>query len=342
MELERKDTNMIQGLSVLAMVWLHLFDRTDYAGLFFPLIFWKGYPLSFYIAQLSDFCVMGFAFCSGYAHMKLFDNANFYKSRLKSLLLLLCNYWLVMVTFSVVSIIAGNGGSMPGSIEKFILNALLLDNSYNGAWWYMSTYAVLVLISPIVLKYSKKWNSSIVLVGGFCIYFIAYLVRFKMPSGCLGVVGAKFGPFGMTFFEYLLGVICCKTSFLTKIYEIWNKPKKIIRCIIVGVVLIGMLYGHTQIVPSLFIAPFTGLVIIVLFHFWNKPRQVVSLFEFVGNHSTNIWLIHMFFYSYIFKNFVYIARFPVLIFLLMLCITIVCSACLKHLQKQMFRKLVYI
>ena len=38
MELSRNDTKMLQGLSVLAMVWLHLFDR-DYTGLFTPLIF---------------------------------------------------------------------------------------------------------------------------------------------------------------------------------------------------------------------------------------------------------------------------------------------------------------
>lgn len=36
MELTKRDTKMIQGLSVLAMLCLHLFDR-DYTGLFTPL-----------------------------------------------------------------------------------------------------------------------------------------------------------------------------------------------------------------------------------------------------------------------------------------------------------------
>ena len=67
-ELSKNDTKMLQGLSVLAMIWLHLFCK-DYTGLFTPIIFVRGYPLSFYIAQLCDFCVFGFAFCSGYAHM---------------------------------------------------------------------------------------------------------------------------------------------------------------------------------------------------------------------------------------------------------------------------------
>ena len=37
MELTKKDTKMLQGLSVLAMVWLHLFDTNNYQGLFEPL-----------------------------------------------------------------------------------------------------------------------------------------------------------------------------------------------------------------------------------------------------------------------------------------------------------------
>ena len=53
MELTKNDSKMLQGLSVLAMVWLHLFDR-NYTGLFTPIFFGGGVPYSFYIAQLSQ------------------------------------------------------------------------------------------------------------------------------------------------------------------------------------------------------------------------------------------------------------------------------------------------
>lgn len=42
MELSKNDTKMLQGLSVLAMIWLHLFCK-DYTGLFTPIIFAGGY-----------------------------------------------------------------------------------------------------------------------------------------------------------------------------------------------------------------------------------------------------------------------------------------------------------
>ena len=114
MELSKRDTKMLQGLSVLAMVCLHLFDTTSYKGLFQPLVFIKGIPLSFYFGQISDFCVFGFAFCSGYAHLKLYEQPNYFKHRLKSLLILMINFWIVLILFTVVSVCAGQSSFMPG------------------------------------------------------------------------------------------------------------------------------------------------------------------------------------------------------------------------------------
>lgn len=41
MELGKNDSKMLQGLSVLAMLCLHLFDR-EYEGLFHPILFVGG------------------------------------------------------------------------------------------------------------------------------------------------------------------------------------------------------------------------------------------------------------------------------------------------------------
>lgn len=95
-ELTKKETKMLQGLSVLAMVLLHLFCTYDYSDKYTPLLFFRGVPICFYIAQLSDFCVYGFAFCSGYGHMANSGKGDFYKGRLKGLFTVLCDYWLIL------------------------------------------------------------------------------------------------------------------------------------------------------------------------------------------------------------------------------------------------------
>lgn len=336
MELSKNDSKMLQGLSVLAMVCLHLFDR-DYRGLFAPILFVEGVPLSFYLGQLSDFCVFGFAFLSGYAHMVQYGQAGYYQRRLKGLLSVFCSYWLILIVFSMVGIAIGQGDYMPGTLKKFILNGLTLENSYNGAWWYMFTYAVIVLISPVLLKWVKRSHPIIVLSIGFGIYCVAYYVRFKI--GYSNWLLGKLGPFGMTLFEYLLGALALQYRVFTHLYKIWEKIPKTVRWLLAALLMLGMLYVRTKVVPSLFVAPVTGFVVMTLFHFWQKPKLVQKTFLLVGGHSTNIWLTHMFFYSVMFKNLVYIAKYPLLVFAFMLAITIPLSMLLQLVEKPLQKRI---
>lgn len=330
-ELTKKDTKMLQGLSVLAMVLLHLFCTYDYADKYTPILFFSGVPLCFYIAQLSDFCVFGFAFCSGYGHMANSGQDGFYKSRLKGLLAVLCDYWLILCVFSLVSIAVGQSEFMPGSVRKFIMSALLVEISYNGAWWYLFTYAVLVVLSPVLLKVVEKYHPLTVLAAGFMVYCAAYYVRFRVVTD--NWLLAKFGPFGMTLFEYLVGAVCCKTRFVTWLRECWGKLSKTIQWIVTVILILVMLDGRTKFVPSLFVAPVTGSVIMALFILWKKSKWMEQTFLFVGKHSTNIWLTHMFFYLVLFRNLVYKAKYPVFIFAFMMAITTAVSALLQLVQK---------
>lgn len=329
-ELNRNDTKMLQGLCAVAMVCLHLFNRS-HEGLFQPLLFLGGIPLSFYISLLCDFCVMGFAFCSGYAHMALYDNTtDYYKNRVKSLKRLLTNYWVIVIIFSMISILIGKAELMPGNFKKFVLNILLLDQYYNGSWWYMLVYVVLIAISPVILKAVQK-SVKYSMIIGVIIYCIAYYVRFRVSSDSWCVI--KFGPFGMTLFEYLIGAIAYKIQFFTELYKYWKRIPRVYYKPISLIVFIVMLLGRVMIIPSLFFAPFTGIVIITLFHFWEKPRSVERLFMFLGKHSTNIWLVHMFFYATLFYNFVYIVRYPILIFIMMMITTLLTSGIIQKIQK---------
>lgn len=337
MELKVQDTKMLQGLSVLAMLWLHLFCK-EHHDIFEPIVFLGETPLSFYIAQLSDFCVMGFAFCSGYGHMVQSNKTNYYKKRLQGLIVLLMNYWVVLIVFSLVSVIAGNGSSMPGNFGRFILNFLTLDKSYNGAWWYLNTYIILVVLSPLILKIIDKYNALIILLLSFVIYCISFYIRFYTDSTCW--IFGRFALFGMTLFEYMLGAIFYKCKIFSKVYDCYIKINIIWRSVGSILLVLGMLYTRTKIIPNFFVAPISGLALILLFHFWNKPTWIKKIFLFIGKHSTNMWLTHMFFYSVVFVDFVYLVKYPVLIYIFMLFITIIVSILLQLIQKPIADRLV--
>ena len=333
MELGKRDTKMIQGLSVLAMVWLHLFDTWNYEGIFQPFIFFKGIPLVFYIAQLCDFCVMGFAFCSGYAHYKLFKEKDYYKKRLHSLLRLLLRYWIVIVFFSAVSIFIGTAAYMPGSGLRFVLNLFLID-SYNGAWWYMFAYTIIVLVSPALLKCVYRYPAWIAALFSGVLYCGSYYFRFNNSSPNLLL--SKISPLGMTVVEYLMGAYAAKIGYFTIGRRLWNELNRLAQFVVSISLIILMLIFRTLIVPSLFVSPATGIVLITLFCFWKKPVFVESFLQLIGNHSTHIWLTHMFFYLYLFKGLVYKAIYPIAVYTFMIAITLVISVLLGYIEKMVF------
>jgi len=321
--LSKEESKMIQGLSVLAMVCLHLFDRHDYQDLYVPLLYIKDIPLSFYFGQLSDFCVMGFAFCSGYGHLKSFSTPQYYKRSIIRLFSLYSNFWIILILFSLIGVIAGQSSFIPGNAITFIKTFTTISPAYNGAWWYLPVYAVMVLISPIVLKCSKKINSVIIAIITVMIYCLSYMLRFKWRTGIETI--DWFGPFGMTFAEYMIGVICCKEKVFEKLKAFCTRTSKFVLYTVFVILIIGMLLSRTLLIQSLVVAPVTGFIIICIFVIINKPKFIRKIFMFIGEHSTNIWLVHMFFYLVLFKNFVYIARYPILIFTLMILLCIMVS-----------------
>lgn len=212
---------------------------------------------------------------------------------------------------------------MPGSLIQFIKGFTTVDIQYNGAWWYLPVYAVIVIVSPLLLKISKKMNSILLLIFFSAVYLVGYILRYQHQTPHPAI--NWFGPFGMTIFEYMLGVICKKENVFKKIETRILKIKPIWIITTSAAIFILMLLGHTLIVRNVIIAPATGLVLIMILKFCPRPKIAEKILLFFGTHSTNIWLVHMFFYLVLFKNLVYTAKYPILIYIFMLAICVAVS-----------------
>lgn len=329
MELTKNDTKMLQGLSVLAMVCLHLFCRS-YEGLFEPLLFINDVPVCFCFALLCDFCVFGLAFCSGYGHMSIYCKKNYYKKRLKSLLVLIVNFWVILFGATIVSVLLGYSDFMPGSARDFFGTMFFYEMHYNGAWWYLWAYSLLVLISPLLLKAINRFSAIFIVLISFSIYCLAFYVRFYSREYKYDYFLNYFGPFGTTLFEYVVGAVTAKIMFFTKITSLENKVPSAAKGIIGCSIILILFFAKTFLIPNVFFAPFTGFIIITVFALWRKPKWVTNTFMFLGKHSTNIWLTHMFF---IVSSFVYIAKYPLPIFMFLMVITIAISFAVSFVMK---------
>jgi surface polysaccharide O-acyltransferase-like enzyme len=90
--------------------------------------------------------------------------------------------------------------------------------------------------------------------------------------------------------------------------------------------------GHC-VVQTAFVAPFTAVAVLIGLFLAKLPLWAEKCFLLLGKHSTNIWLVHMFFYLNLFKDFVFFAKYPILVLALMLVVCFAASMVIECLNQ---------
>ncbi|MBE6678614.1 MAG: acyltransferase [Ruminococcaceae bacterium] len=324
MELTKQDSKEAKGIAIIGMVMLHLFCRLNNFP-YTPLIWLGNTPLVYYFGLFGDICVPTYCFLSGYAQHLLFQTEGkaYYKKRFLRILKFLVNFWIVCCVFALLGLFFDNSGTIPTSFSVFLGNFFLYGLSYNGAWWFVVTYIILVLVAPYAIRAVNNLNSIWVLLISGTVYFIAYFFRFNhalsFDHAAVTWLWTQLVLLGTSFLPFVLGALFRKHQIVSKIREI-DIPPLLKNFLCVSVLLSAFIF-HCF-VPSLIVAPITATASLVCYWTCYKPKAVRSVLQFFGSHSTNIWLTHMFFYLVLFKDLVFAAKYPlaVLSFMLILCI----------------------
>lgn len=337
MELSKEQIKITKGVAILFMLLLHLFCVKSYEGLYTPLIFIGDVPLVYYLALFGDCCVAIYCFCSGYGLMISYEKnrKEYLRKNLIRIFRLYINFWIILFIFVVVlGFITGRSNEYPGSFETFLLTFTAISPGYNGAWWFFTTYIILVLTSPFINNIIKKHNVYGILLISFIFYFLAYIQRIKgvivLENEVLNWVIRQLALFGTSQFPFIIGGIFAYRRIYSKIYNISERIKY--KNALGILVVISMVIAH-GFVESLFVAVFTGIVFICAFNIMDKPRWFNNLLDYLGNHSTNMWLIHMFFYMIYFKKLVFAPKFSFLIFLWLIILCLASSYLIKLIEK---------
>lgn len=283
-------------------------------------------PLIYYIALFGDMCVAIYCFCSGYGLMIDYknNNENYLKKNLIRILKLYINFWIILILFVLIlGPLMGRGNEYPGDLKTFLLTFTAISPSYNGAWWFLTTYIILVLLSPYINKMVIRYNTVVIIGLSVIVYFAGYIQRIMVPvvtsSKVINYILSQAALFGTSQLPFVIGCIFADKKLYSKIYNLVNKSKlKNLLCISI---IISMIIAH-GFVQTLFVAAFTGIIFIVVFNLIDKPLWLDNLLSYLSKHSTNMWLVHMFFYMIFFKDLVYAPKYPILIFvwLVVLCL----------------------
>ena len=224
MELTKNQIKMTKGIAILFMLLLHLFCTKEYEGLYTPLIFIGDIPLVYYLALFGDCCVAIYCFCSGYGLIISYKNnkENYIKNNLMRIFKLYINFWIILFIFVVIlGPIMGQGESYPGTFKKFILAFTVLDPTYNGAWWFFTTYIILVLISPIINNMVVKYNNILVIALSFIFYIFAYIQRIKgvivLDNNILNWFMRQIALFGTSQLPFIIGSVFAYKKYIVNL-----------------------------------------------------------------------------------------------------------------------------
>lgn len=316
MQISIQKSNQLKSIAILMMLTLHLFNR-DYEGLFQPLLFVGEKPLSYYISLFCDACVPIFAFVSGYGlyfsyknNQKAFSQKN--KERAKKLYL---RYWIILFLFVVLLGLILDKEGYPGNWLKFLLSFTGLKTGYNGAWWYFTIYIAFIFTSKFWFRLLDKINPYLYLIALFIIYVFAFYFRiyktdiFQNPI--LVWLHTQGALYFCTLFQFMLGAFALKHNWHQKVSTIFSKTKYVNLFASLGIIFMIVFHG---IITNFIVVPLTALGFVFLFLQMNLAKPLNKALDFFNPHSTNLWLIHMFFYLIYFKEIIYAPQYPFLIF----------------------------
>lgn len=336
MELSRRDTSMAKGVAIHGMIVLHLFFGVGADVRSTPLIWVKeGIPLISYIALMGDICVPFYCMCTGYAlffQYTAMEGGEFRRRNRTRLLNFLVHFWLVCLIFTGISLLVGSSEEMPGSFLRFLGHIFLLEHTYNGAWWFASTYVLFMLLAPLYLKLVKKLDSKILFVVfglGFCAYYVGHLkwrwafISTNFPGYYWkGFLIRKTTDLWRVSFFYVTGMLLAKERVISRVKSVAERINFTNRrlAVIVSITVVILCVIRISALVHL-TAPF----LFICFHLWKKSERVERFFLFWGKHSTNIWLVHMFFYLTLFPDLVFVVKYPVFIYCLMMALCVMSS-----------------
>lgn len=325
MKLSKNNTKILQGIAILFMLGLHLFNRIDIAQFYDVKIYWGAVPLLTHISYIFDACVPIYLFCSGYGLYVSEASGSNMKKRIQRVFKLLIRFWIVMILTCCVGYMMGMREQFPGSWLNFVLNAFLIKSSYVGAFWFVQTYTILALLSGVFFKLIKKYSSWIILPISFVLYIgafgIEYIILGQIQTEAVALLVNALMLFMRSQFSFVIGMIMEKEEIVDR----WSCLSKIrSNPVLPWVFLILVIVVRANLRHMIF-APFSAIALIVLFGTYSWGRTGEKILLFFGKHSTNMWLTHMQFYMIFAPTLVFGSRNVFVIMLTLVVLSLMAS-----------------
>lgn len=327
--MSKEETSIIKGLAILMMLWLHLFND-GHVEAAMPLWFIGEQPVVNLIARACN-PVDLFIILSGYGFRYTYYHGDVgVKAQLKRLLKLYICFWLTLAIFvSIGSFV--NPIAYPGSFTKLLLNISSLDLTYNYETWFLFPYAIVSLFARSIFRLQNKMGNlwSLVvwaildLASGFAIS------RNLLPQTTLvGVALSKILVCLEFVFPFMIGSYLYDIADRDKGLKLrWLNSRKPFALLLI--LLISHIFFSSQ-APN----PLYAGGVVLLMNNISFPSFVNKILTVLGKYSMPMWLTHSYFCYYLFHDFIYGFRYPLLIYVVLIIVSLLTAYLIMPLSKK--------
>lgn len=319
---DKNKSKYIKGFAIVLMLIHHLFafnSRIENVN-YISILSIRGQTIENYIGIFAKICVPIYLFVSGYGLYYCYKEKVEYKSILKRALNILKIYWIIMILFLIIGIMIGK---REFNFIEFVQNVLTISSSYNGEWWFLNTYIILLILFPFIKKFVDKVSAKNILfisIGILGMEIVAgKLLSYNTISSIL-ILKLLLNAISSQS-SFILGCIFCKLNIFGYIsYRFKNSifENSIIQILVMFLCI--ALRGKSYIVDFIMIPIFIYSISICI-----EKLKLDNIFKFLGEHSTNIWLTHSFFCYHYFQKLTFMPKLSLLIILWLIMLSLISS-----------------
>ncbi len=325
--ISKRESNVIKGIAILFMLFLHLFNRiTD--GVEY---IWVGeQPLAKFLSTAA-YPVPFFLMMSGYGLFYTYKQQRLStRTTAKRTFKLYVHYWIVLLIFVCIGVFVAPD-HYPGNLGDVVNNITGIKCTYNYETWFLLPYVVLSLLAPPLFRIMDKVKPWLSLIVSFFISYGASFIisRYITPGVLDNTILVFVVVTAGLLFEFVIGA--CMMQLADKYQQKTERKSPIYLGIIFFIALVLLRCLIT--IPW---AAFYTALVVLLFINTKRPKWLDKILEALGRKSMVMWMVHTFFSIYLFHDFIYGFKYPVIIYVVLISISYAVAVIIGYLASLLF------
>ena len=360
-EFSKTDTKIIKGLAIILMLMHHMWAFPDrlYGGELKHLFTIHGESSISVLGWFGKICVSLFFFLGGYGIYKLSEKKNF--NILNNIKKLFINYWKVFLIFIPIGFIFFKNQVIYTedayistvfsniNLRDIINNFLSFSSTLNREWWFLHSYFIAIITFPFVVKlFEKKSVECNLFIVFVFTMFLAYVIPFITSVERLNILTDNMifrdlfvqpAPYISCFW---LGILFAKDNLLVTLKELLNDTVKL-NVFTDLIAMMFLVYIRQMVTGDVLDIVYVPLLIVLFLDFVNRFNILKKTFAYIGNHSTNMWLVHTFYcyYFYFFVKIVLYFKWAVPCLIVLFILSLITSIIINYFWKTISNIFIY-